>query len=90
MVGFTACSTPQPSPKNHTHPKILRYALAQEPNTLDPQKVDASPEATIAYHIYEGLMRSYGYAQLLDGIANSKRTLNRRAGLYLLFARCML
>ncbi|MFR7474452.1 MAG: peptide ABC transporter substrate-binding protein, partial [Christensenellales bacterium] len=55
MVGFTACSTPQPSPKNHTHPKILRYALAQEPNTLDPQKVDASPEATIAYHIYEGL-----------------------------------
>ena len=70
MVGFTACSTPQPSPKNHTHPKILRYALAQEPNTLDPQKVDASPEATIAYHIYEGLMRSYG-DQLLYGIANS-------------------
>ena len=70
MVGFTACSTPQPSPKNHTHPKILRYTLYQDPSTLDPQKVDASPEATIAYHIYEGLMRSYG-DQLLYGIANS-------------------
>lgn len=70
VVGFTACSTPQPPTENSTHPKILRYTLYQDPSTLDPQKVDASPEATIAYHIYEGLMRSYG-DQLLYGIANS-------------------
>ena len=70
ILGFTSCSTPQLPMVDHTHPKVLRYALFQDPSTLDPQKVDATSEATIAYHIYEGLMRSYG-DQLLYGIAHS-------------------
>ena len=70
LLGLTSCSSPQPLSVDNTHPKVLRYALLQEPSTLDPQKVDATSEATIAYHIYEGLMRTYG-DQLLYGIAKS-------------------
>ncbi|WP_195986192.1 peptide ABC transporter substrate-binding protein [Clostridium sp. D33t1_170424_F3] len=56
--------------ENHTHPKIFRYSLPMNPNTLNPQETDGIPEMTIAYHIYEGLMRTY-QNQLRYGIAES-------------------
>lgn len=70
FVGIPACAvTPAPM-ENGTHPKIFRYSLPMNPNTLDPQETDGIPEMTIAYHIYEGLMRTY-QNQLRYGIAES-------------------
>lgn len=70
LFGLCACSaSPTPAP-NDPHPKVLRYAMNQDLRTLDPQEMDSTDEATIAYHIYEGLMRSY-QDQLGFGMAKS-------------------
>lgn len=36
----------------------LRYAIVTEPTTLDPQLASSSVEATIGFHVYEGLVKN--------------------------------
>jgi oligopeptide transport system substrate-binding protein len=38
--------------------KIIRYAITNEPPTLDPQMINSMYGATLDYHLFEGLMRS--------------------------------
>lgn len=38
--------------------KIIRYSVADEPPTLDPQLVNSMYGATLDYHLFEGLMRN--------------------------------
>lgn len=38
--------------------KVIRYAITNEPPTLDPQMINSMYGATLDYHLFEGLMRS--------------------------------
>lgn len=38
--------------------KTLRYAIVAEPSNLDPQLASSSVEATIGFHVYEGLVKN--------------------------------
>lgn len=38
--------------------KTLRYAVVTEPSNLDPQLASTSVEATIGFHVYEGLVKN--------------------------------
>lgn len=38
--------------------KTLRYAIVTEPSNLDPQLASSSVEATIGFHVYEGLVKN--------------------------------
>ncbi len=38
--------------------KTLRYAVVNEPSNIDPQLVKSSVEATIGFHVYEGLVKN--------------------------------
>ncbi len=38
--------------------KTLRYAIVSEPANIDPQLVKSSVEATIGFHVYEGLVKN--------------------------------
>lgn len=38
-------------------PNTLRYALEQEPSTLDPAKSSTLPESTVELAVFEGLTR---------------------------------
>lgn len=70
FFGLSSCSPPPSPPPNTQQTKVLRYSLSQDPSTLDPQKMDSTSEATLSYHLYEGLMRTHG-DQLLYGIAEA-------------------
>ena len=41
-----------------TEAKVIRYAITNEPPTLDPQMLNSMYGATLDYHLFEGLMRS--------------------------------
>ncbi|MFA9376138.1 MAG: peptide ABC transporter substrate-binding protein [Lachnotalea sp.] len=41
-----------------TGSKIIRYSVADEPPTLDPQLVNSMYGATLDFHLFEGLMRN--------------------------------
>ena len=41
-----------------TGSKVIRYAITNEPPTLDPQLINSMYGATLDYHLFEGLMRS--------------------------------
>lgn len=38
--------------------KTLRYAIVKEPSNIDPQLTSSSVEATIGFHVYEGLVKN--------------------------------
>lgn len=38
--------------------KTLRYAILTEPSNLDPQLASSSVEATVGFHVYEGLVKN--------------------------------
>lgn len=38
--------------------KTLRYAIVKDPSNIDPQLTSSSVEATIGFHVYEGLVKN--------------------------------
>ena len=38
--------------------KTLRYAIVKDPSNIDPQLASSSVEATIGFHVYEGLVKN--------------------------------
>lgn len=38
--------------------KTLRYAIIKDPSNIDPQLTSSSVEATIGFHVYEGLVKN--------------------------------
>lgn len=38
--------------------KTLRYAIVKDPSNIDPQLTNSSVEATIGFHVYEGLVKN--------------------------------
>lgn len=46
------------SKATETGTKVIRYAITNEPPTLDPQMINSMYGATLDYHLFEGLMRS--------------------------------
>lgn len=61
MTAFSGCNVFEKDTKDGRGPgdtKILRYSINNEPPTLDPQLNNSMYGATIAYHIFEGLMRN--------------------------------
>ncbi len=59
---------PASSEAASAQPKILRYSLQAEPPSLDQQLSNSIPEATVDYHIFEGLMRNH-VGDVIPGIA---------------------
>ena len=71
-LGLTACTTPNTTvdgsgsgssstggtSQSGTTEKIFRYSNVADTATIDPKKVNAVADATISYHIYEGLYRN--------------------------------
>ena len=50
--------------------KVIRFSIAAEPPTMDPQIKTASPMAAVATHVYEGLVRVFD-GEIKPGMADT-------------------
>ena len=53
-----------------TSEKVIRFSIAAEPPTMDPQIKTASPMAAVATHVYEGLVRVFD-GEIKPGMADT-------------------
>jgi len=50
--------------------KVIRFSIAAEPPTMDPQIKTATPMAAVATHVYEGLVRVFN-GEIKPGMADT-------------------
>lgn len=79
---LAACTTPGNGPDNvgsmteindqriDEGKKVLKYALREDVPTMDPQLMVTIPSSTVAFHVFEGLMRNH-VGTIEEGIAES-------------------